>query len=62
MFAMTLGVFMWSPTLLSAAAAPLTAAMMAVQVRLEEEALTAKHGQAYREYAERVPRWVWPIG
>lgn len=62
MFAMVLGIFLWSPTLLSAAAVPLAAAMMAVQVRVEEEALTAKYGETYRAYAAKTPRWVWPLG
>lgn len=62
MFAMTLGVFLWSPTLLSAAAVPLAAAMMAVQVRAEEEALAAKYGETYRAYVAKTPRWVWPLG
>lgn len=61
MFAMTFGMFLWSPTLLSAAALPLTAAMMAVQVRVEEEALKQKHGPAYEAYAKSAPRWVWPF-
>ena len=61
MFAMTFGISLWSPTLLSAAAVPLAAAMMAVQVRVEEEALGATHGESYRAYATRVPRWVWPL-
>lgn len=61
MFAITCGVFLWSPTLMSAAAVPLAAAMMAVQVRLEEEALSNKHGEAYSNYASRVARWVWPF-
>jgi protein-S-isoprenylcysteine O-methyltransferase Ste14 len=61
MFAMTAGMFLWSPTLLSAAVVPLAAAMMAIQVRLEEEALAAKHGVAFTDYAKAVPRWVWPV-
>lgn len=61
MFAMTIGVFLWSPTLVSAAAVPLAAAMMAVQVQLEEEALTAKYGETYLAYAAKTPRWVWPL-
>lgn len=62
MFKMTLGVFLWSPTFLSAAALPLAAAMMAAQARVEEEALTAKYGEAYRAYAAKTPRWIWPVG
>lgn len=61
MFAMTLGMFLWSPTLLSAATVPLAAAMMAVQVRIEEEVLAAKYGETYRAYVAKTPRWVWPL-
>lgn len=62
MFAMVVGAFLWSPTFISAAATPLAAAIMSMQVRIEEEALLAKHGDAYLAYSARVPRWVWPIG
>jgi protein-S-isoprenylcysteine O-methyltransferase Ste14 len=61
MFALAFGVFIWSPTLLSASALPLAAAMMAVQTRVEEEALAAKHGESYRAYAAKTPRWIWPL-
>jgi protein-S-isoprenylcysteine O-methyltransferase Ste14 len=36
--------------------------MMAVQVRIEEDALIAKHGNDYTAYQARTPRWLWPIG
>lgn len=32
-------------------------AMLQLQTRLEETHLRALHGQAYRDYCERVPRW-----
>lgn len=62
MFLLAVGMFSWSPTMLSAALVPLAAAIMAVQVRIEEDRLTAKHGDVYRDYARRTPRWIWPIG
>jgi protein-S-isoprenylcysteine O-methyltransferase Ste14 len=62
MFGLALGVFLWSPTMLSAALFPLAAATMAMQVRIEEEALLAKHGEHYAAYRAKTPRWFWPLG
>jgi len=62
MFGMALGIFLWSPTMLSAALLPLAAATMAMQVRIEEDALFAKHGDHYATYHARTPRWLWPLG
>jgi protein-S-isoprenylcysteine O-methyltransferase Ste14 len=62
MFGLASGVFLWSPTMLSAALLPLAAATMAMQVRIEEEALLAKHGEHYAAYRAKTPRWFWPLG
>jgi protein-S-isoprenylcysteine O-methyltransferase Ste14 len=62
MFGLALGVFLWCPTMLSAALLPLAASTMAMQVRLEEEALLAKHGEEYAAYRAKTPRWFWPLG
>jgi len=62
MFGLAVGMFLWSPTMLTAALLPLAASMMAVQVRIEEDALIAKHGNDYTAYQARTPRWLWPIG
>lgn len=62
MFGLAVGMFLWSPTMLTAALLPLAASMMAVQVRIEEDALAARHGDDYAAYKARTPRWLWPIG
>ena len=62
MFGLAVGMFLWSPTMLTAALLPLAASMMAVQVRIEEDALIAKHGDDYAAYKARTPRWLWPMG
>lgn len=62
MFGLAFGMFLWSPTMLTAALLPLAASMMAVQVRIEEDALLARHGSDYATYQARTPRWIWPIG
>jgi protein-S-isoprenylcysteine O-methyltransferase Ste14 len=62
MFGLALGVFLWSPTMLTAALLPLAASTMAMQVRIEEDALLAKHGENYASSTARTPRWLWPIG
>ncbi len=58
MFGLALGMFLWSPTMLTAAVLPLAASMMAVQVRIEEVALSARHGDDYAAYQARTPRWL----
>jgi protein-S-isoprenylcysteine O-methyltransferase Ste14 len=58
MFGLALGMFLWSPTMLSAAVLPLAASMMAVQVRIEEDALAARHGDGYAAYRKSTPRWL----
>jgi protein-S-isoprenylcysteine O-methyltransferase Ste14 len=62
MFGLALAMFLWSPTMLTAALLPLAASTMAMQVRIEEDALLAKHGDLYVAYQKRTPRWVWPVG
>ena len=51
------GVFLWSPHIGSAAVLALAWAAIAIQVRLEEKALRAAHGDAYEHYAAHVGRW-----
>jgi protein-S-isoprenylcysteine O-methyltransferase Ste14 len=58
MFGLALGMFLWSPTMLTAAVLPLAASMMAVQVRIEEDALSARHGDDYAAYQKITPRWL----
>lgn len=62
MFSFLVGLFLWSPNLLTAALLPLAAATIAMQVRIEEEALSAKHGDRYAAYVARTPRWLRPLG
>ncbi|MBA4226059.1 MAG: hypothetical protein C0456_05440 [Hyphomonas sp.] len=52
-----IALLLWSPTVMSAAvlAAGWTLTMM--QVRIEEEALTAAHGDAYERCVAKVGRW-----
>jgi protein-S-isoprenylcysteine O-methyltransferase Ste14 len=61
MFGLALGMFLWSPTMLTAALLPLAASTMAMQVRIEEDALLAKHGEHYAAYQKGTPRWLWPV-
>ncbi len=61
MFLITLGVFVSNPQMVSALLPPLSAVLMALQVRIEEEALLLAHGATYRAYMARTPRWVWPF-
>ena len=61
MFGLALAMFLWSPTMLTAALLPLAGSTMAMQVRIEEDALLAKHGEFYAAYQRRTPRWVWPL-
>jgi protein-S-isoprenylcysteine O-methyltransferase Ste14 len=62
MFGLALAMFLWSPSMLTAALLPLAASTMAMQVRIEEDALLAKHGELFLAYQKRTPRWVWPLG
>jgi protein-S-isoprenylcysteine O-methyltransferase Ste14 len=61
MFLITCGVFVSNPHLVSAILPPLAAVLMALQVRIEEEALQMTHGEPYRNYMARTPRWIWPF-
>lgn len=55
------GVFLWSPHIGTAAVLAATWTLVLIQVRIEEEALREKHGEAYERYAHAVPRWLgWP--
>lgn len=49
--------FLWSPHVLSAALLAAIWTLTLVQVRIEEEALREKHGDAYEHYAAHVGRW-----
>lgn len=52
-----LAVFLWSPHVLSGALLAAIWTLTLVQVRIEEEALREKHGDAYEHYAAHVGRW-----
>lgn len=52
-----LALFLWSPHILSAALLAGIWTLTLVQVRIEEEALREKHGDAYEHYAAHVGRW-----
>lgn len=52
------GLFLVTPNALTLLVVALSAALIGVQVRLEEEFLTRVHGDAYREYTRRVRRWI----
>lgn len=53
-----IGLFLWTPSLLTAAVLAATWTVMSVQIRIEEQALLEKHGAAYERYTARVRRWV----
>ena len=57
MIAAVLAMFLWSPHIITAAVLAGTWAIALVQVRIEEEALREKHGDAYELYAAHVGRW-----
>jgi protein-S-isoprenylcysteine O-methyltransferase Ste14 len=56
------GVVLVAPASWSVAAALAGAGAIAVQTRLEEEHLRARHGEAYRTYASRVGRFFPGVG
>ncbi len=58
MRASVFGLFLVHPTGVSLAFWVLTEALIALQVRLEEAYLKGALGQAYKDYSERVPRWI----
>lgn len=51
------GMFVGVPALATLAATVLFALSATLQIRSEEMALSQKHGQAFSDYAARVPRW-----
>jgi len=53
----SVAMFIWAPTILSAAGATAAWLLASIQIRIEEEALLGKHGDDYRSYASRVGRW-----
>jgi len=53
-----IALFIWTPNILSAAGAMAAWLLASIQIRIEEEALLAKHGEAYRSYVDRVGRWL----
>lgn len=55
---MLLGLFLVLPNAASLAVSVLGAALIHIQVRLEEEHLAQLHGEAYRAYCRRVRRWL----
>lgn len=57
MLGAVLALFMWSPHIGTAAVLAATWTLTLVQVRIEEEALREKHGDAYERYAAEVGRW-----
>lgn len=58
MLVMLLGLFLILPSAVSLAIGVLGAALIHIQVRLEEEHLTRLHGETYRAYCRRVRRWL----
>lgn len=57
MIGAVLALFLWSPHIGTAAVLAATWTLALVQVRIEEEALREKHGDAYERYAADVGRW-----
>lgn len=58
LLAALLGLFFITPNALTLLVLTLSAALIGVQVRLEEEHLTRVHGDTYRDYTRRVRRWI----
>lgn len=52
------GFFLTLPNAFTLVAVVLADILMQIQVRLEEEYLTAQHAEAYREFCGRVRRWI----
>jgi protein-S-isoprenylcysteine O-methyltransferase Ste14 len=57
MLGAALALFLWSPHVATAALLAATWTLTQVQVRIEEEALREKHGDAYELYAAQAGRW-----
>lgn len=53
-----LGLFLTLPNALTLLASVLGVVLIGVQVRLEEEYLAQAHPEAYREYRQRIRRWL----
>jgi protein-S-isoprenylcysteine O-methyltransferase Ste14 len=53
-----LGLLLTLPNALTLLASVLGVVLIGVQVRLEEEYLAQAHPEAYREYGQRVRRWL----
>jgi protein-S-isoprenylcysteine O-methyltransferase Ste14 len=61
MFLLLWGALLAAPGMLTAAGLAAALVSFPTQVRMEEEHLIARHGDAFRAYAARVPRWLgWP--
>ncbi|MBX9700806.1 MAG: isoprenylcysteine carboxylmethyltransferase family protein [Acetobacteraceae bacterium] len=58
MLGILLGAMMAAPNLLTAAALGAGIVGFSTQIRLEEAHLSALHGDQYRAYATRAPRWI----
>lgn len=58
MRASLLGFLLTLPNAFSLASVVLADVLMQIQVRLEEQHLTAEHGEDYEAYSERVRRWI----
>lgn len=58
MVAMLAGAALAAPNLLTAASLGAGFVAFSAQIRLEEAHLSALHGDGYRAYAARVPRWL----
>lgn len=57
MIGASFALLLWSPHVVTAAIFTLTWTLSLIQVRIEEEALREKHGDAYEHYAAHVGRW-----
>jgi protein-S-isoprenylcysteine O-methyltransferase Ste14 len=57
MIGASFALLIWSPHVVTAAIFTLTWTLSLIQVRIEEEALREKHGDAYEHYAAHVGRW-----
>jgi protein-S-isoprenylcysteine O-methyltransferase Ste14 len=58
MLAFVVGLFLWSPSAVTAALLIASYMAIEIQVRDEERSLERAHGEAYRAYRARVRRWL----
>lgn len=56
--AVDIGVFLMMPTALTLAAVAMLVVALAVAARTEEAFMLERHGEPYRAYLERTPRWL----